>query len=149
MEDAKGLPRDCVTAAKLYLESMMFGYNDAAVDLGYLYDKGCDSILRDDKRAFQIYLLGAKVGVPLCQNNVGAMLKHGRGVGAPDTVRAYAWLMLAAANGDELAARNLTDNQLLFPEEVRKQGLAHLEDIKKMIRDETVGQLLASGDMSY
>lgn len=78
---------------------MIFDYAEAAVSLGYIYDKGCDSILRDDKRAFQIYLLGAKAGVPLCQNNVGAMLKHGRGVCAPDTVRAYAWLTLAAATG--------------------------------------------------
>jgi TPR repeat protein len=150
LTDAKGLPRDCVTASTLFLESMMFGYSDAAVELGYIYDKGCDSILRDDKRAFQIYLQGAKAGVPLCQNNVGAMLKHGRGVGAPDTVSGYAWLMLAVANGNELAARNLTDNKDLFPEEVRKQGLEHLEVIKNMIHGGAVDmQLLASGDMTY
>jgi TPR repeat protein len=130
---------------------MMLGYSDAAVNLGYIFDKGCDSIRRDDKRALQIYLAGAKAGVPLCQNNVGAMLKHGRGIGGtPDRISGYAWLTLAANNGDELAVKNLVDFQEMFPEDVRKQGLQHLEEIKKMIHPGEVDmQLLVSGDMSY
>ena len=78
--DAKGIDQDCESAEKLFGQSLDHGYADAAVDLGYIYDKGCGSIARDDDRAFQIYLLGAKLGVALAQNNVGAMLKHGRGV---------------------------------------------------------------------
>lgn len=151
LEEAKGLPKDCVAASQLFVKSMVLGYSDAAVDLGYIFDKGCDAIRRDDKRALQIYLAGAKAGVPLCQNNVGAMLKHGRGIGGtPDTIRGYAWLTLAANNGDELAVKNLVGYQELFPEGVRKQGLQHLEEIKKMIHPGEVDmQLLASGDMSY
>ena len=81
--DARGRDRDCQTAKKLFQESLDHGYADAAVNLGYIYDKGCAPIERDDHRALQIYLLGAKLGVPLCENNVGAMIKHGRGVMRP------------------------------------------------------------------
>jgi TPR repeat protein len=148
--DAKGVPRDCAAAAKLFLQSMMLGHSESAVDLGYIYDKGCDSIPRDDRQAFEVYLFGAKAGVPLCQNNVGAMLKHGRGVGGtPDPVRGYAWLKLAASNGDELALKNLTGYDYLFTDEVRKQGLEHLEVIKKMILKSGDDRRAVMGDMTY
>lgn len=148
--DAKGVPRDCAAAAKLFLQSMMLGYSDSAVDLGYIYDKGCDTIPRDDKQAFEVYLFGAKTGVPMCQNNVGAMLKHGRGVGGtPDPVRGYAWLKLAASNGEPLALKNLTGYDYLFTDEVRKQGLEHLEVIKKMILKNGDDRRAVMGDMTY
>lgn len=126
--DAKGMSRDCETAAKLFTQSLDHGYADAAVDLGYIYDKGCAPIARDDSRAFQLYLLGAKLGVPLCQNNVGAMLKHGRGVGAADPARGYGWIKLASLRGDELAKANLQDP--LFTAKVRASGLVDLADIQ-------------------
>jgi TPR repeat protein len=72
--------------------------------------------------------LGAKLGVALCQNNVGAMLKHGRGVKDADPARGYGWIKLAALKGDELANKNLQDK--LFTAEVRAVGLAHLADIQ-------------------
>jgi uncharacterized protein len=126
--DAKGVSRDCETAEKLFTQSLDHGYADAAVDLGYIYDKGCAPIARDDQRAFQIYLLGAKLGVPLCQNNVGAMIKHGRGVAAADLARGYGWIKLASLRGDELAKANLQDP--LFTAKVRAAGLADLADIQ-------------------
>lgn len=148
--DAKGMPRDCVMASQFFYDSIVFGNDDAAVDLGYLYDKGCDSILRDDRRALRIYLFGAKAGVALCQNNVGAMLKHGRGIGMPDIASGYAWMVLAARNGDALAAKNLEENGSLFSEEIRKQGLKHLEEIKPMIhKGWSDPSTLAQDDTSY
>jgi TPR repeat protein len=149
IEDAKGVPRDCVTMSKLYFASMVFGYIDAAADLGYLFDKGCDSILRDDKRALQMYLGCAKAGVALCQNNVGAMLKHGRGIGAPDLVAGYAWLKLAAENGNELAQRNLEDYHDMFSDEVRQQALQHLVAIKAMVRGAFEVRPILSGELEY
>jgi TPR repeat protein len=85
----------------------------------------------------------------MCQNNVGAMLKHGRGVGAPDVVRGYAWLKLAASNGEELALKNLTGFDNLFTDEVRKAGMEHLEVIQKMILKSGDDRRLIMGDMSY
>jgi TPR repeat protein len=147
--DANGIPRDCAAAAKVLLQSLRLGYSEAAVNLGYMYDKGCDTIARDDKQAFEIYLLGAKAGSPLCQNNVGAMLKHGRGVGAPDVVRGYAWLKLAASNGEELAMKNLTGFDNLFTDEVRREGMEHLQVIRKMILNSGDDRRIVMGDMSY
>ena len=126
--DANGREKDCTLAEKLFTESLDHGYADAAVNLGYIYDNGCGPIARDDARAFQIYLLGAKLGVVLCQNNVGAMLKHGRGVERADPARGYGWIKLAALKGDPLANKNLQDP--LFTPEVRVVGLAHLADIQ-------------------
>lgn len=126
--DANGRTKDCVVAEKLFTESLAHGYADAAVNLGYIYDKGCGPVAEDDARAFHIYLLGAKQGVALCQNNVGAMLKHGRGVQSADPARGYGWIKLAALNGDPLANKNLQDP--LFTPEVRVVGLAHLADIQ-------------------
>ena len=126
--DAKGRDQDCQYAEKLFRQSLDLGYADAAVNLGYIYDKGCGSIARDDDRAFQIYLLGAKLGVALCQNNVGAMLKHGRGVPNEDLARGYGWQQLAALRGDELAKKNLQDPR--FTPEIRVMGLANAADIQ-------------------
>ena len=126
--DARGVSRDCVTAGKVFAESLDHGYADAGVDLGYIYDKGCAPIAEDDYRAFQIYLLCAKLGVALCQNNVGAMLKHGRGVTTADIARGYGWIKLAALHGDELAKANLGDP--LFTTKVRAAGLLDLADIQ-------------------
>jgi uncharacterized protein len=126
--DANGRTKDCVAAEKYFTQSLDHGYPDAAVNLGYIYDKGCGPITRDDARAFQIYLLGAKLGVALCQNNTGAMIKHGRGVKEADPARGYGWIKLAALKGDALANTNLQDS--LFTPEVRAVGLAHLADIQ-------------------
>ena len=129
--DARGRDRDCPTAEKLLRESLDHGYADAAVDLGYIYDKGCEPIARDDHRALQIYLLGAKLGVALCENNVGAMIKHGRGVETADPARGYGWIKLAALNGNDLAKANLQDP--LFTPSVRAVGLAQLAQIESRL----------------
>jgi uncharacterized protein len=150
MTEAKGIPRDCVRAGNLFYKSMSLGYSTAGANLGYLYDKGCGTILRDDKRAFQIYLACAKAGDAMCQNNVGAMLKHGRGVGDPDYVRAFGWLIIAASSGEELARKNLENNQALFPIATREQGVEHAKEVAKMIHPGYVDmQALELGDMTY
>jgi TPR repeat protein len=130
--DGKGRNRDCQAAEKLFAQSLDHGYADAGVDLGYIYDKGCSPIARDDHHALQSYLLCAKLGVALCQNNVGAMIKHGRGVPTADPARGYGWIKLAALRGDDLAKANLGDP--LFTTSVRVAGLANLADIQTRLR---------------
>ena len=129
--DTMGRDHDCVAAEKLLTESLNNGYSDAAVELGYIYDRGCAPIKRDDHHALQIYLLGAKLGVALCENNVGAMIKHGRGIDAADPARGYGWIKLAALNGNDLAMANLKDP--LFTPAVRAVGLAQLADIQRRL----------------
>jgi TPR repeat protein len=150
MTEAKGIPRDCVNAGNLFYKSMSLGYSKAGANLGYLYDKGCGTILRDDKRAFQIYLACAKAGDTMCQNNVGAMLKHGRGVGDPDYIRAFGWLIIAASSGEELAVKNLENYKDLFPSDIREQGIEHAKEVAEMIHPGYVDmQALERGDMTY
>jgi len=151
MTEAKGIPRDCVHARDLFYKSMSLSYSGSGANLGYIYDKGCGSILRDDKLAFQIYLACAKAGDGMCQNNVGAMLKHGRGGGGqPDYVRAYSWFVVAAANGEELARKNLENYHDLFPSETRQQGLDHVKEVMEMIHSGYVDmQAFERGDTTY
>ena len=129
--DARGRDRNCLTAEKLFKESLDHGYADAAVDWGYIYDKGCEPIAKDDHHALQIYLLGAKLGVALCENNVGAMIKHGRGIDAPDLARGYGWITLAAIHGNDLAKANLQDP--IFTPSVRAAGMAQLAEIQSRL----------------
>jgi TPR repeat protein len=105
--DARGRDRDCLTAEKLFKESLDHGYADAGVNLGYIYDKGCEPIAKVDHHALLTYLLCAKLGVALCENNVGAMIKHGRGIETADPARGYGWIKLAALHGNDLAKANL------------------------------------------
>jgi rhomboid protease GluP len=129
--DARGREHDCQAAKRLLTQSLDRGYADAGVNLGYIYDKGCSPIARDDHHALQVYLLCAKLGVALCQNNVGAMIKHGRGVPTADPARGYGWIKLAALRGDDLAKANLGDP--LFTTSVRAAGLANLADIQRRL----------------
>ena len=129
--DARGRDRDCLTAETLFKESLDHGYADAGVSLGYIYDKGCDPIAKDDHRALLTYLQCAKLGVALCENNVGAMVKHGRGIETADPARGYGWIKLAALHGNDLAKANLQDP--LFTPSVRAAGLAQLAEIQSRL----------------
>ena len=150
MTEAKGIPRDCVRAGNLFYKSMSLGYAKAGANLGYLYDKGCGTIVRDDQRAFQIYLACAKAGDGMCQNNVGAMLKHGRGVGEPDYVRSFGWFLVSASLGEDLAKKNLENYKDLFSPETREQGLKHAYEVAQMIHPGYVDmQAMERGDMTY
>jgi hypothetical protein len=143
----RGEMRDCLRAGNLFYKAMSLGYSKAGANLGYLYDKGCWPILQDDKRAFQIYLACAKAGDAMCQNNVGAMLKHGRGAGEPDYVRAFGWFIIAASGGEELARRNIENYKDLFPSDTRAQGLKHAAEIEGMVHEGQVDmQALERGD---
>ncbi|MEZ0262169.1 MAG: hypothetical protein ACAH80_14270, partial [Alphaproteobacteria bacterium] len=76
-------------------------------------------------------LRGAKMGVAMSQNNVGAMLKHGWGVPEKNLYKGYAWLKLAAENGDKTAAQNLVEFDQLFKPEDKEKGIQHYLKIRK------------------
>lgn len=58
----------------------------------------------DYPQAFQAFLALAKLGQPLAQLNVAEMYHAGQGTAWSD-IHAYAWAMLAAANGEAAAAK--------------------------------------------
>lgn len=133
-QNASGAAQSCEKAMQLYDAAMRAGYSAAGVDIGRIYERGCGKdIAVDIAKAFQTYLYTAKLGNALAQNNVGAMLIHGIGTGKPDRAKAYAWFLLARANGSALAAKNLVNDDPLLSDADRAAGVEHLQAIRQLL----------------
>ncbi len=96
------------------------GNAEAEELIGVIYAMGLGRP-RDDQRAFEWYLRAAMKGHPGAQSGVGWYYEVGRGLPAPDLMRAYMWYTLSAIGGDPDAAISL--------EEVAKKMTA--EEINK------------------
>lgn len=79
------------------------GNADAEELIGVMYAMGLH-VERDDARAFDWYLRASLKGHPGAQSGIGWYYEVGRGLPAPDPVRAYAWYTLSAMGGDPDAA---------------------------------------------
>jgi len=84
------------------------GNAEAEELIGVLYALGL-GVERDDERAFEWYLRASMKGHPGAQSGVGWYYEVGRGVPAPDLVRAYMWYTLSAIGGDPDAAISLEE----------------------------------------
>ncbi len=84
------------------------GNADAEELIGVMYAMGL-GVQRDDQRAFEWYLRSAMKGHPGAQSGVGWYYEIGRGMPAPDLVRAYMWYTLSAIGGDPDAAISLEE----------------------------------------
>ncbi len=79
------------------------GNADAEELIGVMYAMGL-GVERDDRRAFEWYLRASMKGHPGAQSGIGWYYEVGRGMPAPDLVRAYMWYVLSAIGGDPDAA---------------------------------------------
>ncbi|MEM1265972.1 MAG: tetratricopeptide repeat protein [Pseudomonadota bacterium] len=96
------------------------GNADAEELIGIMYAMGL-GVPRDDVRAFEWYLRSAMKGHPGAQSGVGWYYEIGRGMPAPDLVRAYLWYTLSAIGDDPDAAISLEEVQKkMTPEEIAK-----------------------------
>jgi len=84
------------------------GNADAEELIGVMYAMGL-GVPRDDVRAFEWYLRASMKGHPGAQSGIGWYYEVGRGLPAPDLVRAYLWYALSAIGGDPDAAISLED----------------------------------------
>lgn len=84
------------------------GNADAEELIGVMYAMGL-GVERDDQRAFEWYLRSSMKGHPGAQSGVGWYYEVGRGMPAPDLVRAYMWYNLSAIGGDPDAAISLEE----------------------------------------
>ncbi|MCK7611834.1 tetratricopeptide repeat protein [Roseibium sediminicola] len=84
------------------------GNADAEELIGVMYAMGL-GVERDDQRAFEWYLRSAMKGHPGAQSGIGWYYEVGRGMPAPDLVRAYMWYTLSAIGGDPDAAISLEE----------------------------------------
>ncbi len=84
------------------------GNAEAEELIGVMYALGL-GVERDDVRAFEWYLRASMKGHPGAQSGVGWYYEVGRGLPAPDLVRAYMWYTLSAIGGDPDAAISLEE----------------------------------------
>lgn len=103
------------------------GNADAEELIGVMYAMGL-GVERDDERAFDWYLRSAMKGHAGAQSGIGWYYETGRGLTAPDLVRAYAWYVLSAIGGDPDAA-------ISQEEVVKKMTPEQIEKAHKLIDD--------------
>ena len=97
-----------VAAREALLPAAQAGNADAEELIGVMYAMGL-GVDRDDERAFEWYLRASLKGHPGAQSGVGWYYEVGRGMPAPDLVRAYMWYTLSAIGGDPDAAISLEE----------------------------------------
>jgi TPR repeat protein len=98
------LPKDKAEALQWYRRAAMQGDTFAQNSLGDNYWEGT-GVPKDDSEAKWWWQLAADKGFAPAQHSLGKILAGGaQGVPA-DKPRAYMWLMLSAAQGDEEASR--------------------------------------------
>ena len=90
-------------ARKALMPLAKSGNADAEELIGVMYAMGL-GVPRDDRRAFDWYLRSSLKGHPGAQSGLGWYYEVGRGLPAPDLVRAYLWYTLSAIGGDPDAA---------------------------------------------
>ncbi len=96
------------------------GNADAEELIGVMYAMGL-GVPRDDIRAFEWYLRASMKGHPGAQSGVGWYYEIGRGMPAPDLVRAYMWYVLSAIGGDPDAAISQEEVvKKMTPEQIKK-----------------------------
>lgn len=79
------------------------GNAEAEELIGVMYALGL-GVERDDVRAFEWYLRSSLKGHAGAQSGIGWYYEVGRGMPAPDLVRAYTWYVLSTIGGDPDAA---------------------------------------------
>ncbi|WP_234417081.1 tetratricopeptide repeat protein [Loktanella sp. Alg231-35] len=105
------------------------GNAEAEELIGVMYALGL-GVARDDTRAFDWYLRASLKGHAGAQSGLGWYYEVGRGIPAPDMVRAYLWYALSAIGGDPDALDSL---ELITPRlttEERAQAEVLVDDYK-------------------
>ena len=110
LEDARDLMEagSFVQARQQFEVLARSGNADAEELIGVMYALGL-GVERDDERAFEWYLRASMKGHPGAQSGIGWYYEIGRGMPAPDLVRAYLWYALSAIGGDVDAPDSLEE----------------------------------------
>jgi TPR repeat protein len=111
---------DYAAALEALLPAARSGNAEAEELIGVMYASGL-GVERDDIRAFEWYLRASMKGHPGAQSGVGWYYEVGRGMPAPDLVRAYMWYVLSAIGGDPDAAISQEEVvKKMTPEQIEK-----------------------------
>ncbi len=118
---------DYAAAMEELLPAARSGNAEAEELIGVMYASGL-GVERDDIRAFDWYLRASLKGHAGAQSGIGWYYEVGRGMPAPDLVRAYTWYVLSAIGGDPDAA-------ISQEEVVKKMTSEQIEMAHKLIDD--------------
>lgn len=113
-------------AFEIYARS---GNADAEELIGVMYAMGL-GVPRDDARAFEWYLRASMKGHAGAQSGIGWYYETGRGLPAPDLVRAYLWYALSAIGGDVDAPQSLADLTPRLTAQERAQAQLLIDDYR-------------------
>lgn len=120
----RGVPQDLDIAESWYEKAAQQGHAPAAANLGLiLFQKG------ERQKAIPWLKMAADADDPRAEYVLGTALFNGEIV-ARDTVRAYALMSRAAAQGFTPAVNNLQQMNQYVPEAERRQGLALAQQIE-------------------
>lgn len=129
IENARDLMEEnrFVEAMKELKPAAQSGNAEAEELIGIMYAMGL-GVERDDMRAFDWYLRASLKGHPGAQSGIGWYYEVGRGMPAPDLVRAYMWYVLSAIGGDPDAA-------ISQEEVIKKMSKEQIDQAIKMVKD--------------
>ncbi len=105
------------------------GNAEAEELIGVMYALGL-GVEKDDQRAFEWYLRASLKGHPGAQSGIGWYYEVGRGMPAPDLVRAYMWYTLSAIGGDPDAAISLEEVVRKMTQDEIDKALVLVDDYK-------------------
>ncbi|MEJ6398565.1 tetratricopeptide repeat protein [Yoonia sp. 208BN28-4] len=105
------------------------GNAEAEELIGVMYGLGL-GVERDDERAFDWYLRASLKGHAGAQSGLGWYYEVGRGIPAPDMVRAYLWYALSAIGGDVDAPDSLEEITPRLTAEERARAQALVDDYR-------------------
>ncbi len=129
LEHARDLMEDghFEEARKLLQPAAKSGNAEAEELIGVMYAMGL-GVERDDRRAFEWYLRSSMKGHPGAQSGIGWYYETGRGIEAPDIVRAYLWYTLSAIGGDP-------DAEISLEELVKRMTSEQIAEGKVLVQD--------------
>lgn len=131
LEDARDLMEagEFVAAREMFEVLARSGNADAEELIGVIYALGL-GVEQDDERAFEWYLRSSLKGHPGAQSGLGWYYEVGRGIPAPDYVRAYLWYALSAIGGDVDAPDSLEQITPRMTAEERARALVLVDDYR-------------------
>ena len=118
-----------VAAREMFEVLARSGNADAEDLIGVMYALGL-GVEQDDERAFEWYLRASMKGHPGAQSGIGWYYELGRGMPAPDLVRAYLWYALSAIGGDVDAPDSLEELVPRMTAEERARAQVLVDDYR-------------------
>lgn len=122
------IPRNYEKALKWYTLAAENGNNDAQNELAFMYYTG-NGVEQDLEKGAEMFLESAYNGSSLAQFNVGLIYYSGNGFGDVDLKNAFAWIAIAATNGNQQALNALNYLKTTLSEEEIVSAQEHGYDL--------------------